>query len=174
MHRPVQTLDDVVHGGHRLIAICRNSACRHRREVDLHLLTGRVPGRERLVPDPGQHFSDLLRCPQCKRLGMSLWLEPWFAQPIPTPEPNFRILDWGRVPPFGQFRTLATAENLMVARGAYAAAALFYQDHRVTMQQGAFVLNDSQRDGSPKVLTPEDYRRLRDAETGLSGPPKPD
>lgn len=166
---PVKTLDDVLNGGHKLIAICRHQTCRHRREVDLHLLLGRVSGQEALLPEPGQHFSDLLRCPACRRMGMALWLEPHFERPAPLPEPNYRILDWGRFHPFAHARTLATADNLMVGRGAYAAAALFYRDHRVTFMQGAFLIADSKRDGLPVPETAEDYQRIREAEAGLAG-----
>lgn len=167
-----KTLDDVQKGGHELIALCRDTRCRFRKTIDLRRLIMNVGGWHQLLPKRGEpHFSDRMRCPSCKRMGMSLWLEPRLPPPRASSEPNFRVLDWGRTYPYSTFTMIATADNLMVARGAYVAAVLFYPDKWITLQQGAFVVEDSKRDGIPKHLTAEDYKIMRDGEMSLSGVP---
>lgn len=69
-------------------------------------------------------------------------------------------------PPYAGCVTIATADNLFVARGSFIAAAGFYFDRRITLQQGAFVLADSKQDGLPEVMTHEDFKNLRALENG--------
>lgn len=159
------TLGSIQAARHKLIATCRHEACRYSREVDTERLIGRVGVREKPVPDrAGPHFTDAMRCPSCKRMGMNLCIIPVVDPPR---IPNFRIVDQGISQPHG-FDVIATADNLMVARGAYAAAALFYPDHWITLMQGAHVTADSREDGPPKVLTAEDYQKMREMERWVS------
>lgn len=165
----IETLDDVRIGRHRLEAICRNTNCRYCQELDVDRLVQRIGGRHFLIPDRTQiHFSDRMRCPSCKRRGMNLWLRPR-AQQAKAIEagkprlPNFTVVDEGPAP-FKGDSVIATADNLMVGRGAFAAAGLFYADHRIVLKQGAFVLADS-KDGKPIVpMTREQFEDMRKGE----------
>src|SRR5690606_9787656 len=114
-----------------------------------------VGNRHPVLPSPGlAHYSERMRCPVCGSRGMFVWPDERRFQPAPVP--TYRILDHGREYPYTAFRELATADNLFVGKGAYAAAAHFYYDHMITLQQGAFVLDDSKRDGLPRVMAGED------------------
>lgn len=177
MERPpaIQTLGEVRDGGHKLVAFCRHTNCRYQKVVDVDRLIQRVGTRQFLIPERAElHFSDKMRCPSCKRFGMNLW--PRYAQPKtklvastpPPKQPNFTIVDHGRAP-FTGHEVIATADNLMVGRGAFTAAALFYADRRISLKQGAFVLADS-KDGKPiEVMTAERYIEMREAENKLAG-----
>lgn len=172
---PIETLEDVRMGGHHLSAICRHANCRYRKEVDVSRLIQRVGARQCLVPARAElHFTDQMRCPSCKRRGMNLWLRPnaptvkLFAESPPAKQANFTIVDCGRVPYSGH-DVIATADNLMVGKGAWAAAALFYGDRRITLKQGAFVVADS-KDGKPiDVMTAERYTGMREGEAQMAG-----
>lgn len=169
---PVETLAEVQRAGHGLVAICRYSGCRHRKEVDLDRLVQRVGGPVLVLPDRSQpHFTDRMRCPACKRPGVNLWLMPAIAERQPlaravaAKEPNYRIIDHGRHEPY-QFEMIATADNLFVAKAAYGAAAHFYAGNWFTLMQGAFVIDDNKRDGQPEIMPEEHYRRMRAMESG--------
>lgn len=170
--RPSNTLGDVQDAGHSLFAVCRHANCRHSKEIDLPRLIQSIGPHHYLLPDRGElHFSDKMRCPSCKRRGVNLWLRPAEPKkqvftPTPSKQPNYEIKDWGKDHPHAVCTTIATADNLFVARGAYIAAAGFYFDRRLTLQQGAFVLSDTKRDGLPKVMTHEDFKKLRALESG--------
>lgn len=169
---PVKTLGDVQSQGHHLYAICRHGNCRYQKEIDVGRLVQSIGPSHALLPDRSDlHFSDKMRCPSCKRRGVNLWLRP--AEPkkqvrvsAPSKLPNYEIKDWGKEPPYVICTTIATADNLFIARGAYIAAAGFYFDRRITLQQGAFVLGDTKQDGLPKVMTHEDFKKLRALESG--------
>lgn len=169
---PATTLDDVYRQGHHLFAICRQSTCRHRKEIDVARLVQSIGPRHPLVPERSDlHFSDKMRCPSCKRRGVNLWLEPATPKREALPKasvakhPNFTVVDHGRAP-FSAHEVIATADNLMVGKGAWAAASLFYGDRRITLKQGAFVVADS-KDGTPiDVMTAERYTSMREAESG--------
>jgi hypothetical protein len=169
----IETLRDVRSGGHRLVAICRNPTCRHRQLSDVDRLINSVGPSQQLLPARSElHFTDRMRCPSCKRRGMSLWVDyvPPKAAPSParktTVEPNYRVIDQGSTHPYGS-TVIATADNLMVARAAYAAAVHFYGDHWITLLQGAFVIADSKQDGPPEVMQAEEYRSMRAAEASM-------
>lgn len=170
--RPSNTLGDLLSAGHSLFAVCRHSTCRYSKEIDVPRLVQSIGPHHYLLPIRSeQHFSDKMRCPSCKRRGVNLWLRP--AEPKkqvraspPSKVPNYEIKDWGKEYPFAGCTTIATADNLFIARGAYIAAAGFYFDRRITLQQGAFVLGDSKQDGLPKVMTHEDFKKLRAIESG--------
>lgn len=151
---PVQTLQDVQAEGHKLYAICRHDGCRHQKEIEVDRLVQRIGPRHSLVPIRGElHFTDKMRCPSCKRRGVYLWMEPSPPKRAKAPskpaekEPNYVVYDLGRVPNTGQV-SIATAENLFVAKAAWVSAALFYKDRRIVMRHGALVVADS-RDGTP-------------------------
>jgi len=170
--RPSNTLGDLQDAGHSLFAVCRYAGCRYSKEIDVSRLVQSIGPHHYLLPNRGElHFSDKMRCPSCKRRGVNLWLRP--AEPkkqagisTPSKQPNYEIKDWGREYPFATCTTIATADNLFIARGAYIAAAGFYFDRRITLQQGAFVLGDTKQDGLPKVMTHEDFKKLRALEAG--------
>ena len=175
MGRPAGSLGNIQASGHSLIAICRREACRYSREVDIRRLSMRVGTWASPVPDAGSpHFSDQMRCPSCKRRGMNLWLIPKVVarEPDVPSNPNFRVIDHGKTDPY-TFEMIATANNLMVARGAYVAAALFYPDRWITLMQGAFVMNDSRQEGPPKPMDAEDFAAMREAEYHLAHAPGP-
>lgn len=162
----IQTLDDVRRGGHGLIAICRHTTCRYQRDIEIDRLIGRVGGKQKLLPVRSElHFTDQMRCPSCKRRGMNLWVEPSFPKVVPSPEPNFRVMDHGEAPYSGH-DMIATANNLMVAKGAFFAAAHFYRERRITLMQGAFVVADSKVQ-MPEVMLPERYYDLRQGEAEM-------
>lgn len=170
--QPSNTLGDVQRAGHSLFAVCRYGNCRYSKEIDVPRLVQSIGPHHYLLPDRGEmHFTDKMRCPSCKRRGVNLWLRP--AEPrkevissAPAKQPNYEIKDWGREYPYATFTTIGTADNLFVARGAYIAAAGFYADRRITLQQGSFVMADTKRDGIPAVMTHEDFKNLRAAESG--------
>jgi hypothetical protein len=172
--RPSNTLGDLQSAGHSLFAVCRHSTCRHSKEIDVPRLIQSIGPHHYLLPDRSElHFSDKMRCPSCKRRGVNLWLRPAepkktvFA-PAPPKQPNFTIVDHGTAPYAGH-EVIATADNLMVGKGAFAAAALFYRDRRISLKQGAFVLADS-KDGKPiDVMTAERYIAMREGEAHMAG-----
>lgn len=171
MFAPPHSLGEALQGGHRILAVCRDPSCRHRREVDLERLIGRLGARAKLLPEPqAPHFTDRMRCPLCKRMGMFLWLEMRLVPPRTSKEPNFAIVDRGTGAADG-FTMIATADNLMIGRGAYTAAALFYPERRITLQQGAFVVEDS-RIRVPTPMTAEKFEQMREAERSLAQPKK--
>lgn len=173
--RPSNTLGDLQSAGHSLFAVCRHANCRYSKEIDVPRLIQSIGPHHYLLPDRGElHFSDKMRCPSCKRRGVNLWLRPApprakQAPPFAPPKlPNFTIVDHGRAPYAGH-EVIATADNLMVGRGAFTAAALFYGDRRISLKQGAFVIADS-KDGKPiEVMTAERYVEMRQAEAQMSG-----
>lgn len=171
--KPTNTLGDVQSAGHSLFAVCRHANCRYSKEIDVPRLIQSIGPLHYLLPDRGElHFSDKMRCPSCKRRGVNLWLRPAApkvkvaASAEPTKLANYEIRDWGKTYPYSTSTVIGTADNLFVARGAYIAAAGFYFDHLITLQQGAFLINDSKRDGLPKVMTHEDFKNLRALESG--------
>lgn len=164
----VKTLNDVLVGNHSLYATCRHAPCRFRREADIERLIARLGVRTPLLASPGQvHFSDLMRCPSCKRMGMDLWLEYRAPPSSKAAQPNYRVLDWG-VYPHATFSMVATADNLFVGRAAFIAAAYFYPAHKVTFQQGAFLILDSKAEPIPEQMTPGQFEEMRQAEMGLA------
>lgn len=174
MPRAIHTLQDVRLGPHKLYAVCSNSACRQSKKVDIDRLILRVDARTPLLPQRGQpHFSEGMRCPSCRRRGMYLWVDPAevkreiLKRTVSEKQPNFRIIDHGPSPHTGH-DTIAMADNLMVGRGAYVAAALFYPGRRITLTQGAYVVQDSVRDGAPTPMNAERYTEMRQAEAGMS------
>lgn len=174
MLRPIHTLQDVRSGPHKLYAVCSNSACRHSKKVDVERLIKRVDVRTPLLPQRGiSHFSESMRCPSCRRRGMYLWVDPAevkreiLQRAAPEKQANFRIIDHGPSP-YNGHETIATADNLMVARGAYVAAALFYPGRRVTLTQGAYVVQDSVRDGAPTPMSAARYTEMRQVEADMS------
>ena len=173
--RPSNTLGDLQDAGHSLFAVCRYAGCRYSKEVDVSRLVQSIGPHHYLLPNRGElHFSDKMRCPSCKRRGVNLWLRPaaprakQIPQVVPSKLPNFTIVDHGRAPYAGH-EVIATADNLMVGRGAFVAAALFYADRRISLKQGAFVLADS-KDGKPiDVMTAGRYTEMREAEARMAG-----
>lgn len=169
MHRIPRTLDEVIQDGHDIVAVCRDPDCRHSRYVDLRRVIGRLGGRTPLLPQAGkQHYSDRMRCPACKGRGMFVWFQPKVEVSKPRKQPNYIVVDRGSIYPFDQFNIIATADNLMVARGGYNAAAMFYHNHEITLQQGTYIIMDSRRDGLPKPLTLHNYKEMREMEQALN------
>lgn len=175
MRKFVTTIADVQAGEHMLYAICRNDGCRHMMVVDLPLLLKRVKPTDRLLPRRHErHFTDSMRCPSCRWRGVRLWLEPAeqkrqiLQKPsAPPKQPNFLIVADGDT----GLDVIATADNLMVGKGAYAAAALFYADKRITLKQGIFVIEDSKSGKPIEVLTAERYKAMREAERFMGNNP---
>lgn len=172
--RPSNTLGDLLSAGHSLFAVCRYANCRYTKEIDAPRLVQSIGPHHTLLPDRGElHFSDKMRCPSCKRRGVNLWLRPaepkkQVVAPSPSKQPNFTIVDHGTAP-YARHEVIATADNLMVGKGAFAAAALFYADRRISLKQGAFVIADS-KDGSPiDVMTAERFIAMREGEAQMAG-----
>lgn len=167
----VQTIEDVRRGGHTLYAVCRNAGCRYVKKVDIPLLLRKVDPRTRLRPGPHErHFTDSMRCSGCRWRGVYLWVEPAeqkreiVAKSTPPKLPNFVIVSEGP----GGNDVIATADNLMVGRGAYVAAALFHPDRRIVLKQGAFVIEDSKSGKPIKVMTEEQFSQMRASEHFLA------
>lgn len=161
MPDPIRTIEDVQNGGHTLHAICRNAGCRHSKKVDIPRLLHKVSAQALLRPGPHEkHFTDSMRCDHCRWRGVYLWVEPKehkrqiLKKPVPPKLPNFMVVDHGGGENSGN-EIIATADNLMVALGAYAAAAMFYKDRRITLKQGIFLVKDS-KDGKPIELVTEE------------------
>jgi hypothetical protein len=142
----LKTLDDAVKAGVEMIAVCHAVECRHTRKVDLQQVIHHVGAATQLVPIKGNvHFSERMRCPECDSRGMFIWIA------VPNqPEPAWgagkhphKVLDWGKDGRRVLNREIAVINNLEVARGAFAIACKVYPDHHITLQQGAFVLEDS-------------------------------
>lgn len=162
----VDTLLEVRSAGHQLLAVCREVQCREKHPVDLDRLIGRLGARTQLIPERGQmHFTDRMRCPRCRRSGMNLWIEPSAPKSLRGKEPNFRVTDHGEAP-FSRYDMIATADNLMVAKGAFYAAAHFYRGRRITLMQGALVIDDT-RVKMPEPMPPERFYAMRDGERNL-------
>jgi len=178
MHRIPNTLDEVQQDGHDIIAVCRDQGCRHARYVDLDRVIKRLGGRTPLLPQPNQaHYSDRMRCPVCKGRGMFVWFQPKVQKSKAQPQPNYIVVDRGSAYPYGEFNIIATADNLMVARAGYSAAAMFFSNHEITLQQGTYILMDSRRDGLPKPLTLQNFKEIRQMEqelnSGMASTPAP-
>ena len=165
MHRIPRTLDEVQQDGHQIIAVCRNAACRHARVADLGRMISRLGGKTPLLPLPDrEHYSDRMRCPACKGRGMFVWFQPKLQRPVAVKQPNYIIVDRGATYPFSEFNIIATADNLMVARAGYSAAAMFYDKHEITLQQGTYIIMDSRRDGLPRPMTLHNFQEMREME----------
>lgn len=174
MLTPLTTLGDIRDGKHELVAICRYSGCRHRRTVDLPRTIQSVGESQPILPERAEvHFTDRMRCPSCKRRGVTLWVTPYIPKkkPVAPPRkeklPNYRVVNHGKHYPY-DFDMIATADNLFVARAAYSAAAHFYDGHWITLMQGAFLMDDNKRDGPPAIMLEADFKRVREAESGLT------
>ena len=101
---------------------------------------------------------------------MFVWFQPKLQRSAAAKQPNYIIVDRGATYPFGEFNIIATADNLMVARAGYSAAAMFYDKHEITLQQGTYIIMDSKRDGLPRPLTLHSYKEMRDMEKALNSP----
>jgi hypothetical protein len=174
MPRAILTIEDVQLGGHTLYAVCRNAGCRHVKKVDLPLLLKHVDAQTSLMPGPHErHFTDAMRCTACRWRGVHLWVEPverksQVSRPsAPVKLPNFEIVNSGPAP-FNQSDVIGTADNLMVGRGAYAAAALFYPDKRIILKQGAFVVEDSKSGKPVQIMTRDQFTEMREMERNMS------
>ena len=95
---------------------------------------------------------------------MFVWFQPKLQFPVAAKQPNYIIVDRGMTYPFGDFNIIATADNLMVARAGYSAAAMFYDKHEITLQQGTYIIMDSRRDGLPRPMTLHNFQEMREME----------
>jgi hypothetical protein len=172
----VETLADVHKGGHGLFAVCRNAGCRHIQKVDINRVVRRVDAKTKLLPGPHErHFTDAMRCTACRWRGVTLWVQPAQAKvrtgaprPSPMKEPNFTVVDHGAAP-YSSNTVIATADNMMVGKGAYVAAALFYADRRITLKQGIFVVEDSKSGKPIEYMSEERIRQMRHGEDVMAG-----
>lgn len=141
----LKTLDDVQKAGQRMIAVCHQVDCRHSQIVDVARVIYHVGAAHQLVPVKGKvHFSERMRCPECDALGMFVWMDvPKDPEPSYTAKHPFKILDWGKGHRDVLERELAICTNLEVARAAFEVACAVYPENHITMQQGAFITEDS-------------------------------
>ena len=141
------TLGEAARAGIEIKAICRKPECRYSQKINLAEVVQHVGGIQPLVPVKWQkHFSERMRCPACKTLGMYIWVDlPSEGHPLyPLTSSAFRVLEWsqtGRID-----RELAVVHTLPVAQAAYRAARELYHTSHITLQQGARVISDSWED----------------------------
>ena len=143
MTKWIQTLGEARDVGQELVAVCHGPECRHRQVIDLDRVIHHIGAGHRLLPVRGiVHYSEKLRCPQCGRRGMFVWLgEPKFPTPV-FDEMGHAVNVWD---PSGTvlWSTIARSGNSLVARAAYDGARAAYPDRRITLQNGIRVLEDS-------------------------------
>ncbi|CDP50722.1 hypothetical protein [Devosia sp. DBB001] len=148
MSRVLSTLGEAAHAKLEMIAVCHKVECRHRQKIDLYEVMKYVGAGHKLVPDRGLvHFSERMRCPECKTKGMFVWMEiPLEQLPLYPGDRNaYRVLDWGLTE--GRLeREVASIHNLEIARAAYDAAVKVYPTHHLTLQQGALLMKDNWED----------------------------
>jgi hypothetical protein len=143
MNKPLHTLKDAVDAGLVLVAICHNMHCRHGQLVNLDLVVHHVGAAHSLVPVRGKpHFSERMRCPNCKYLGMFIWTE---IRKDPEPFLNsqgYVIKNWDKSSG-AVISELGRVGHVSLAHAAYNAALGAYPGRRITLQEGGFVLRDS-------------------------------
>ena len=99
--------------------------------------------------------------PRAKDGGCSSGFSRSFSVP---PPPNSELHHRRPQRDVGEFNSIATADNLMVARAGYSAAAMFYDKHEITLQQGTYIIMDSRRDGLPRPMTLHNFQEMREME----------
>lgn len=143
MVRSIHTLGDVRNVGLKLLAICKNPACRRREYVDLDRMIELLGTARPLLPNRLEvHFTDRLRCSRCNEVGAFLWLEvPFDPKPL-FDKMGFKVNAWDRS---GQhlIGTVAKATHEAVAHEAFTGATSAYPARRITLQEGARVMRDS-------------------------------
>ena len=131
------TLGDALDAGINFLAICHNVPCRYSQIVNLALVIEHVGARHSLIPVKGKvHFSERMRCPQCKSAGMFI-----ATKNRQDPEPflngmGYVINNWDK-------ETDNLISDVSVAHAAFAEAIQSYPGRRITLQEGGFVLRDS-------------------------------
>ncbi|WMT85548.1 hypothetical protein NO932_11480 [Pelagibacterium sp. 26DY04] len=140
----LRTLGDIRDAGLDMIAVCHNVSCRHTRQVDLGKLIKAVGEMQSLLPIKGQsHFSERMRCPECKHRGMFLWVEaPKEPNPHFSSALAFRVVQEDRsgFRPMGE---VARACNKEVAQAAFEVAEAIYPQSRIEMHWHRQVLQSS-------------------------------
>lgn len=144
MPRSIHTLGQALDSGQRLVAICDNVECRHRRVIDLGRIIEHVGSRHSLIPLRGQvHFSERLRCPACHGRGAFIWVQ---EMPGPTPALaglSYSINRWSGPTGHALVEIVARASSEAVAHVAFNAAETHYGGEHLTLQQRAYIIRDN-------------------------------
>lgn len=144
MPRPIRTLGDARDRGLRLVAVCDNPACRHRRDLDLALIIDHVGARHSVVPLKGQvHYSEMLSCQQCGGKGAFIWIAE-----LPDVKPMFAGLSylinrWPSPDSHTLIETVVRAGSEQVANVAFDASITHYPGDYLTLQQRSRVIRDN-------------------------------
>lgn len=141
MPRNLHSLGDFKKAGQELIAVCDNIVCRHRWIVDLDKVMEHVGSLHPLIPVRDQkHFSERMLCPECGKRGAYIW-----PSDPKEPAPLFGTLSYlvGEWEGKGLVNAIARVSHLDVALAAFEAAVAAYPGRRLTLQQGSFLVRDS-------------------------------
>jgi hypothetical protein len=143
--RTINTLGDAWRTGQDFMAVCGNIECRCKRTLDLQELIKHVGELHPLVPVRGHvHYSERLRCPACKHRGAFVWMgPPKEPTPIFGEVRAYQVNNWGRNDNGRLVSRIGLVGHVDVAHATFQAAVKAYSLHRITLQQGAFVLEDS-------------------------------
>ena len=144
MPRPIRTLGDARDRGLKLIAVCDNPACRHRRSLDLGVIIEHVGALHSVLPVEGQrHYSELLACQECRRRGAFIWIDD-----LPDAKPLFAGLSylinrWPSPESHVLLETAVRASSEVVANVAFDASLTHYPGEYLTLQQRSRVIRDN-------------------------------
>lgn len=140
----LRTLKDVVDGGLDMIAICHSVSCRYTKPVDLTALVRAVGEMASLLPTKGQeHFSERMRCPQCKHRGMFLWLDtPRQPNPHISSSLVFRVVEEDRLGRRGMTEIVRAADR-QTAQAAYEVAEAIYPQSQIELHWQRQILESS-------------------------------
>jgi hypothetical protein len=140
----IRTLKDIKESGLTMVAVCHNVSCRHTKNVDLHALIKAIGEMASLLPVKDQpHFSERMRCPECKHRGMFLWVEaPKTPSPISNSALNFRVIAYDRMTAAAQTDVLRAADR-EVAQAGFEVAEAIYPKHRLEMTWHNRVIHQS-------------------------------
>ncbi len=127
-----------------MLAICHNVSCRHTKPVDLPALVKAVGELASLLPVKDQvHFSERMRCPECRHKGMFLWVE---APKEPNPHINsalaFRVVEEDRTGWRGMQEIVRTADK-ETAQAAFDVAEAIYPGSKIELHWHRSVLRSS-------------------------------
>lgn len=140
----LRTLKDVRDGGLDLLAVCHNVSCRHTRQVDLDKLIKAAGELASLLPVKDQsHFSERMRCPECRQRGMFIWIDqPKEPNPISVGPLAFRVITVDRETDRPMFDVLRAGDR-QVAQAGFEMAEAIYPRHKIEMLWHRRVIHSS-------------------------------
>lgn len=155
-----KTLGDALSIGLEVIAVCGNIACRYVVEVDLHRIVRHLGLDHPLLPRRGErHYSELLKCSECKHKGAYIWLGEATKLRPADEELVHRVDRWSE-DEHHNLEVMARARNIKVARAAFDEAVRVYPEAIITLRQGAVSIAESPRLAA-RTEAREKVRQLR-------------